>query len=85
VLWTWGAEFSYRQDGSATPWAWRNNTGNRGQLYLYSDVGLVASVFGGDWDNAASSGSRASNWNIYPWGSAGVIGARLVADHLVSE
>jgi hypothetical protein len=85
VLWTWGAEFSYRQDGSATPWAWRNSAGNRGQLYLYSDVGLVASLFGGAWDVAAYSGSRASNWSSYPWNSSGSIGARLVCDHLVSE
>ena len=82
VLWTWGAEFSYRQDGSATPWNWRNSTGGRGQLYLYSDIGLVASVFGGDWVDAAGSGSRASNWGSSPWDSGGDIGARLVCDHL---
>ncbi len=82
VLWTWGAEFSYRQDGGATPWNWRNNTGNRGQLYLYSDVALVASIFGGYWVYAAYSGSRASDWSYCPWNSAGYIGARLVCDHL---
>jgi len=82
VMLCWGAEFSFRPDGGATPWNWRNNTNNRGQLYLHSDVGLVASIFGGNWADAASSGSRASDWANYPWNSRGDIGARLVCDHL---
>ncbi len=84
-LWTWGNDFSYRQDGSATPWNWRNVSGGRGQLYLYSDIGLVASIFGGYWYGAANSGSRASDWGDCPWASRGDIGARLVCDHLISE
>jgi hypothetical protein len=83
VLWTWGAEFSYRTGTGVE--GWKNNTGNRGQLYLLNDIGLVASIFGGSWVNAAFSGSRASFWFNYPWNSIGDIGARLVCDHLVSE
>jgi hypothetical protein len=52
---------------------------------LYSDVGLVASIFGGYWGSAAFSGSRASDWFNYPWNSYGSVSARLVCDHLVSE
>src|SRR5690606_15767795 len=40
----------------------------------------VASLFGGNWDNAADSGSRASNWNNYPWNSNENIGARGCSD-----
>jgi hypothetical protein len=83
VLWTWGADFSFRPGAGVE--GWKNNAGNRGQLYLLNDIGLVASIFGCDWDDAAISGSRSSAWFNVPWNSLGSVGARLVCDHLVSE
>lgn len=82
VLWTWGDEFSYNQDGAATPWNWRAVSGGRGSLYLYSDIALVAALFGGAWYHGSYSGSRCSDWNNYPWISHNGIGARGVSDHL---
>ena len=80
----WGSDFSFRPDGTATPWAQRTGlTGGRGDLYLYSDIGLVAAFFGGAWSNAASSGSRYSSWSNAPWGSGDNLGARGVCDHLI--
>jgi len=81
VLWIWGAEFGYLQDVSATQWAWRNSTENRGQLFLYGAT-LAAPIFGGSWGDTVSSGSRASSWSITPWNSSSGISARLVCDHL---
>jgi hypothetical protein len=83
VLWTWGADFSFRTGAGVE--GWKNNAGNRGQLYLMNDSGLVASIFGGGWGNAAGSGSRSSDWSCGPWDSGSDIGARLVCDHLISE
>lgn len=37
---------------------------------------MHAALFGSNWDNGANSGSRASNWNNYPWNSNNNIGAR---------
>lgn len=48
-------------------------------------MGHRASIFGGNWDNAANSGSRASNWNNYPWNSNGNIGARLVCEDMINR
>jgi hypothetical protein len=31
---------------------------------------------GGDWNNGANAGSRASNWNNSPWNANANIGAR---------
>ena len=39
-----------------------------------------AVLFGGNWDNAANSGSRASNWNNSPSNSNENIGARGVCE-----
>ena len=85
-LWSWGDEFSYRQDGGAPDWAWRTgHTNGRGDLYLYNDFGLVAALFGGYWDHTSNSGSRSSNWDSYPWYSSNNISARLVCDHLIHD
>jgi hypothetical protein len=83
VLWTWGADFSFRPGAGVE--GWKNDAGNRGQIYLLNNIGLVASIFGGNWDNAAFSGSRSSDWKYVPSFSSGGLGARLVCDHLVSE
>jgi hypothetical protein len=44
---------------------------------------MSAAILGGDWTNGANSGSRASNWNNYPWNSNGNIGARGRCDDQV--
>lgn len=82
-IWIWGDDSSYRQDGASTPWNWRNVNGGRGQVYLYSDIGLVYVVLGGVRDGAAFSGSRASSWYAYPWVFSWSVGVRAVCDHLI--
>jgi hypothetical protein len=37
-------------------------------------------IFGGNWNNGSNAGSRASNWNNYPWNSNNNIGSRFVCD-----
>ena len=78
-LWTWGSDFSYRTGANGE--GWKNQSG-RGQLYLMNDTGLVAAIFGGAWNNGVYSGSRCSQWVIYPWSSANSISGRGVGDHL---
>lgn len=82
-IWIWTDDSSYRQDGAYTPWNSRNVNGGRGQVYLYSDVGLVYAIVGGYRGFAAFSGSRASHWHSPPWDSAWHIGLRAACDHLV--
>jgi hypothetical protein len=43
-------------------------------------MGINAAIFGGNWDNASDSGSRASNWNNSPANSNNSIGARGVCE-----
>lgn len=81
-LWAWGADSSTRWDGAATPWAWRDVNGGRGQVYLFGDVNLVRVLLGGARGDAASSGSRASYWSYSPWLSSWSIGLRAFGDHL---
>ncbi len=84
-IWIWTDDSSYRQDGGSTPWNWRNVNGGRGQVYLYSDIGLVYAIVGGNRVLAAFSGSRASAWDGYPWNSVWHVGLRAACDHLVLE
>ena len=78
--WVWGRDFSYWPGSNGA--GWKDNAGARGQLYLANDQGLVAALFGGDWDNGGNAGSRSSDWIYYPWGSSSNIGARGRCDHL---
>lgn len=80
VMWVWSRDFSYRYDSST--WAWNNVNGGRGQVYMQGPYGVVAALFGGDWNNAAVAGSRASFWNNSPWGFSYNVGARGRCDHL---
>ena len=43
-------------------------------------MGINAAIFGGNWDNGANCGSRASNWNNAPSNSNNNIGCRGVCD-----
>lgn len=80
----WGADASYRHDGTAA-WAWRNVTGGRGNLYLYTDVANVRVRLGGNRISGSLSGSRASNWDSCPWNSSWAIGLRALGDHLILD
>lgn len=73
-MYVWGDEFG----GGAAGAAWANINGGRGQVYQQEN----ALILGGDWANAAFSGSRASNWSVSPSSSGGVIGARGRCEHL---
>lgn len=77
VMWQWGNEFG----GGAAAAGWTANTISRGQTYQLSNaVGL-----GGNWGEAAYSGSRASLWSLSPTASASAIGARGVCDLLILD
>ncbi|MBI1321348.1 MAG: hypothetical protein GC168_20685 [Candidatus Hydrogenedens sp.] len=80
VMWQWGAESSY-YPGANGP-GWKNNTSGRGQLYLANDSGLVAAIYGGDWNSGVNAGSRASGWYNPPWVAGSNIGVRGVCGHL---
>lgn len=43
-------------------------------------MGNVAAIFGDNWNNGVNSGSRASNWNNYPWNSNNNISGRGVCE-----
>jgi hypothetical protein len=84
-VWSWGEDSSYRQDGASPGFNWRNVNGGRGQIYIYNDLALVYVILGGNRDNAAFSGSRASSWNNSPWNFGWYVGVRAVCDHLLLE
>lgn len=74
-LWVWGRDFG----GPFAAASWSNTAGGRGQVYNQSCVAL----FGGDWDNSAGAGSRASSWHNLPSNSNNYISARGRSDHLI--
>ena len=73
-MWIWGDEFG----GGAAAAAYVANTQGRGSTYQMEN----AVFFGGYWDGAALSGSRASNWTASAPASLPYVGARGVCDHL---
>jgi hypothetical protein len=48
-------------------------------------MGNNAVLLGGNWNEAANSGSRASNWNNSPTNSNTNIGARGVCDDVINK
>jgi formylglycine-generating enzyme required for sulfatase activity len=80
-VWEWLAEQTYRQDGGAAGWTWRDVLGaGKGQAHLYNDVGLVSLIAGGSWYNAVGAGSRAVLAGGSPWDVSTGIGVRLACD-----
>lgn len=77
----WGLDSGYRHDGTAT-WAWRNNAGGRGQVYLYTETANVRVALGGHRNDGSRSGSRCAYWNDTPWYSHWAFGLRAACDHL---
>jgi len=77
VMWIWGNEFG----GGTAAASWAANTDGRGSTYQLEN----AVLFGGPWDGAANSGSRASPWSNSPSNSGGSICARGVCDLLILD
>lgn len=86
--WTWGLDSSAYSDvtGAGSYKQVNGNTGaagsERGQIYTFGTYGLVRVILGGSRMLGASSGSRASNWNNFPWHSYWNIGLRAACDHM---
>lgn len=80
-MWQFGAERGDRGDG-ASGYAFRSvDTNGEGNVFANGTEGVFASLFGGDWDDAGSAGSRASGWTVEPWVSREDVGARGVCGH----
>jgi len=82
-MWVWGRDSSYWYDNGT--WAWTTTAASRGQSYIQGGYGTVRALLGGDWDDGAVTGSRASFWASWPWNSGNNIGARGRCDHLRLE
>ena len=85
--WTWGMDSNYDPQGTATAAYYDVNGNNgagtgRGQVYMTNSIGLIRILLGGARAVGADSGSRASNWNVVPWGSLWSIGLRAACDHM---
>ena len=82
--WETGAKYdkSPMRDSTSANCRSGSHVGCLDSIYPSQGVGWInlAAIFGGNWNNAANSGSRASNWNNYPWNSNNNIGARGVCD-----
>ena len=81
VQWIWSSDINTRFDGTPS-FAWREKTGDRGQIYSQTDTHVVAGLLGGHSGAAAYSGSRASYWSSALWSSAWGVGCRFASDHL---
>jgi hypothetical protein len=80
-LYEWLDELTYREDGSAAGWAYRDVLGaGKGQAYLYKDNALVALRAGGYWFFGVNAGSRTVSADGYPWHVSTNSGVRLACD-----
>ncbi|GHV90437.1 hypothetical protein AGMMS50268_09400 [Spirochaetia bacterium] len=80
-VYEWLDEQTYREDGGAAGWAWRDILGTgKGQAYLYKDTALVSLKAGGNWYDGVCAGTRAVNASGYPWNVAALTGVRLACD-----
>ncbi len=89
--WIWGEDSNFYSEAASPVGSWKQVTGNtgaagseRGQAYTFGAYGLTRVILGGSRNIAADSGSRASNWNLYPWYSSWYLGLRAACDHLIS-
>lgn len=87
--WTWGQDSNFYSEAASPAGSWKQVNGNtgaagseRGQTYTFGTYGLVRALFGGARAHGANSGSRASLWNYYPWGSSWGLGLRAACDHM---
>ncbi|HQS59618.1 MAG TPA: hypothetical protein PKZ37_14665 [Gallionellaceae bacterium] len=88
--WTWGQDSSAYQDvtGAGSYKTVTGNTGaagsERGSIYTFGTYGLVRVILGGARAYGAVSGSRCSDWVVFPWNSSWSVGLRAACDHLQS-
>jgi formylglycine-generating enzyme required for sulfatase activity len=58
-VYEWLDEQTYREDGAAAGWAWRDVLGaGKGKAYLYKDNVLVSLIAGGYWADGVNAGAR---------------------------
>ena len=79
ALYQWLKDQSTRWDGSGG-WAWYDQTGGKGQLYLGQSNADVKLIAGGAWDNGVSCGSRGRDASNYRWHTYSRIGCRFCAE-----
>ena len=63
----------------APAWAWYDNAGSRGSLYIQGTYGQVKLRAGGSWTHASYAGSRARIAYYFRWNVGTDIGARFAA------
>jgi hypothetical protein len=90
VEWTWGQDSNFYGEVASPVYTYKSFTGNsgaigseRGQAGTFGTYGLVRVLLGGTRTLGVISGSRASNWNNYPWYSGWGVGLRAASDHLI--
>jgi len=89
--WVWGQDSNFYREAASPAGSWKQVNGNtgaagsqRGETYTFGTYGLARVLLGGARAHGAFSGSRASNWSVYPWNSHWSIGLRAACDHLQS-
>ena len=89
--WIWGQDSNFYREAASPAGSWKQVNGNtgaagsqRGETYTFGTYGLARVLLGGARAHGAFSGSRASNWSVYPWNSHWSIGLRAACDHLQS-
>jgi hypothetical protein len=85
--WIWGQDSNFYSEAASPAGSWKdvnvNGAGTgRGQVYTFGTNGLTRVSLGGARVVGVVSGSRASNWSYYPWGSYWYIGLRAACDHM---
>lgn len=85
--WTWGQDSSFYSEAASPAYSWKDVNGagagtGRGNVNTAGTYGLSRVILGGGRNYGVNSGSRASLWSNYPWGSNWVIGLRAACDHL---
>jgi hypothetical protein len=87
--WVWGQDSNFYSEVASPAGSWKDINGNtgaagagRGQDYTFGTAGLTRVILGGSRANGAFSGSRAANWNYYPWFSVWAFSLRAACDHM---
>jgi len=80
AMWQWLLDQSWRSDGedlaAVQTWAWHDETGGKGELYLQGTTGDVKLLAGGDWAFGAYCGSRARLADSSRWVAGASLGGR---------
>lgn len=81
-MWQWGSDVWDRGNGTSG-YEWYDITGGYGKMYASHPQGVGASLFGVNWGESGSAGSRASNWNDEPSNSGSDLSSRGLCDPLI--